>query len=390
MQGRNTIGRRPHRQHGFIITVELLLIVTILVIGSIVGLVAIRDALVKRVESQRSQDVYVSDVNGVTLGKAIGFDEHEAPLVPYIDRTVPPLVPDPAHRNFRALLAIRDDRFTTREPVYYDGANCTGTPCVKGASDEDTDSFGVERLGETGAVSYLYGLQRSPVYAVGASSNQIPGFLYRGTARQCPVEPAAIQSRYLSQRVVSGSPCESFQLGRPGPPDTTCLADLGDACGCPAGTADQGNILSFYAEPIDELLQETVRTLNGTLSPLATVPDVGVGELCCPTGTVLQDDGNLVNTVVYVILEEVIAGLGLDETTQATLVDPLLRPLAGTLSCTVSARLQAAEPVPDPNNPQLNALERFAAPFTVNLPADAGSDGDSWISTPPNGEGIRQ
>ena len=138
------------RQGGFIITVELLLIATILVIGSIVGVIAIRDALVKRIAQQRSQAVLVIDDSGRVLGEALGFDEHEAPLVSYIDRTVPPAAPDPDHRNYRALIGVRDDRFTTREPVYYSGENCTGTPCMKLASDEDTDSIGYDGIAGTG------------------------------------------------------------------------------------------------------------------------------------------------------------------------------------------------------------------------------------------------
>ena len=66
------------RQGGFIITVELLLIATILVIGSIVGVIAIRDALVKRIAQQRSQAVLVIDDGGRVLGEALGFDAEES------------------------------------------------------------------------------------------------------------------------------------------------------------------------------------------------------------------------------------------------------------------------------------------------------------------------
>lgn len=45
----------------------------------------------------------------------------------------------------------------------------------------------------------------------------------------------------------------------------------------------------------------------------------------------------------------------------------------------------AAEPVPGPNDPAANALDRFVAPFSVNTPIDAGTE--SWTSTPPDGEG---
>lgn len=375
----------PHRQGGFVITVELLLITTILVIGSIVGLIAIRDALVKRIAQQRSADVVVIDTNNTVLGKALGFDEHEAPLIAYIDRSVPPLAPDPAHRNYRALIGVRDDRFTSREPVYYSGANCSGSPCIKLSSDEDSDSSGVERVSGSGAVSYLNALQGGPNYAIGASPDGITGYLYRSTPQACPVEVSEIRSRFLSQRVVSGSPCEAYELGQPGEPDTSCLADLGGVCNCPAGTEDQGDILSNYLGPIDALLSTTTAALNTVL--LGAVPSVDVGEVCCPTGTRLRDDGNVINAVVYTLLNNVLDELGLVDGLVGGLVDAILQPLSGTLYCESNARLVSAQSVPSADDPAQNALQRFSAPFEVNLPIDAAADGSSWISTPPDGEG---
>ena len=374
------------RQGGFIITVELLLIATILVIGSIVGVIAIRDALVKRIAQQRSQAVLVIDDSGRVLGEALGFDEHEAPLVSYIDRTVPPAAPDPDHRNYRALIGVRDDRFTTREPVYYSGENCTGTPCMKLASDEDTDSIGYDGIAGTGAVSYLYGVQNSPTYGIGASQGGLRGDLYRSTDQFCPVEVSEIRSRYLSQRVVSGSPCEAFQLGQPGEPETSCLAHLGGVCSCPSGYDDQGDILTRYLGPIDALLTTTTAALNAVL--LGAVPTVDVGEVCCPSGTRVRDDGNLVNAVVYTLLTNVLDDLGLLDGLVGGLLDAILQPLAGELYCETNASLQAAQWVPDPNDSGLNALDRFTPPFVVNLPMDQGPDSDTWISTPPDGEGL--
>ncbi len=198
-------------QGGFIITLELILVSTILVIGTFIGVVALRDVLFKQYVEKQSRDIYVSDSNGLVLGQALSFDQHEAPRIPYIDRLVPPLSPDPAHRNYRALISIRDDRFTTREAVYYDGENCTGTPCIKAPSDEKEDNIGIDNVAATGAVGYLYKSQAGPTYAIGRSPNGITGYLFRDTGNACPISPDAVRSRYMSEKVVTGSPCESLE-----------------------------------------------------------------------------------------------------------------------------------------------------------------------------------
>ena len=81
------ISKRINRQDGFVLTIEALLIFTILGIGLFVGLVALRDAVFKYKLSQQDQDFYVFDSSdpAKVIGKVASFDEHEAPLVPFID-----------------------------------------------------------------------------------------------------------------------------------------------------------------------------------------------------------------------------------------------------------------------------------------------------------------
>lgn len=377
-----TAGSTRHRQAGFIITIELILITTILVIGSIAGIVAIRDALFKRMILQQSQNVTVYDANGVPLGEVLSFDEHEAPLIPYVDRTVPPLSPDPAHRNYRTLIGVRDDRFTSREPVYYAGANCTGTPCIKGISDEASDSRGVSGLANTGAVSYLNALQAGPNYAIGRSPDGIIGYLYRSGPAICPVAAEEIQSRYMSQKVVTGEPCESFSIEGETPADVSCLIDLslvGEPCACSAGYVDQGDVLERNLPAINRLLDTTFGLLSA-LVPVLEKPRIGTA--CCPAGTKLDENEQLVSSVVYTALVTLVSDLGLD-----ALVEPILSPLAGELVCVPDFTVYEALPVSDPGNPGRNALEGLQAPFQVNLPADVDT-ADSWISRPPDGEGL--
>ncbi len=430
------MARGRQSEAGFIITIELILIATILVIGSLVGLVAIRDALVKRIAHRESQQITVYDANGIWLGRAIGFDEHQAPLVPYIDRTVPPESPDPAHLDYRALIGVRDDRFTSREPVYYDGLDCTGTPCIKATSDETADNTGLSGLPATGAVSYLHALQGGPNYAIGASPDGIQGRLYRSTFQACPVAPADIQSRYLSQKVVTGSPCENRTTVVAGGPTTTtttttgqavttaycdnqaapCTATAPETCTCIteptvlASCADGDSQLAVLDAIEADVLQRSSAYLDTLLTlsnpsgnytrflPDVVLTSVDGMDICCPVGSVLGQVG-LVDTAGYLILINELLEAGLPNGQLTFLLEDLGVQVPSTeFSCAGEPapppeveqsiswgglQALAAEPVPDPDDPAANALDRFLAPFRVQLPI--GMAAESWISTPPDG-----
>ncbi|UTW12051.1 hypothetical protein [Marinobacterium rhizophilum] len=364
-------------QGGFIITIELILIITILLIGSMVGIVAVRDALFKYYVSQQSQEAYVSDDAGVVLGKAVGFDEHEAPRIFYIDRT--------QEQNYRALIGIRDDRFTGREPLYYEGNSCQGDPCIKSPSNESADSSGTDGIAGTGAVGYIYGLQGTPTYAVGRAPTGLPGFLYRETPAQCAASPQDIGSRWLSQKVVAGEPCESYTFDVSSEDALLdCLVNPQLSCDCPSGYTAQTDILAQAEGAIGVSYDGLVSDLG---LPGQTPPRPDIGQICCPDDTTLQNDG-LVNTVAYYLVQETLAlvsanlpaGLAQQyEDALALLVTPT------ALQCRVEIALKAAESVASPNDPALNALEGLTPPFRMNLPIDAGAD--SWQRTLPHGEG---
>ncbi|AOE83779.1 hypothetical protein [Pseudomonas sp. TCU-HL1] len=371
-------GRARKAQGGFVITVELLLLITILVLGSLVGIVAIRDALVKRYVSQQSQKAIVVDAQGKALGEAADFDEHDAPRLFYIDRS--------QDRNYRALIGVRDDRFTTREPLYYAGNSCEGDPCIKAVSDESTDNRGVDGISGSGSVSYFNALQGQPNYAVGQGASGLPGALFRETTQSCPIEIADIGSRWVSQKVVAGSPCEAVSLDAIGtePAYSACLVSVPEPCDCPAGYEDEGDVLDNYLPAINALLDTTLVTLNSVLLLTGQQLDpIEVGTLCCPQAMALQES-DLVNAAVYSAITQVLDSARIDQQLRATL-DDLLAPLKSDILCEAFVQLQATEPVADPNDPTQNALEAFTAPFRVNLPAAAG-DG-AWRSVPPTGEG---
>lgn len=195
-----TFHRKP-RQAGFVISLEAVIIATILGIGLIVGIVAVRDALFRKAASIQNMNFYVFDstaTESIAIGKVISFDEHEAPWVPFIDY-------DPLGdgRNHRALIGVRDDRFTSRQPIFYTAAACTGNPCIAEAGEEAPYNFGVDDIATTGAVGYLYALQGLS-YGIGAGDGgAVKGRLYREGLGAC----GPVVSAWDSQRVVSGSPC---------------------------------------------------------------------------------------------------------------------------------------------------------------------------------------
>lgn len=368
-------------QGGFVITLELIIIVSILGFGTLVGIVMIRDALVKHYFAKQSSEVLVADAKGRVIGEAVDFDEHDAPRVVLVDRSL--------ETPSRTLIGVRDDRFTSREAVYYTGTDCTGQPCIKTVSDEATSSRGIDYLHGTGNVSYFNALQGRPNYAVGRGEQGLPGYLFRESELMCPVAAGQLRSRWISQKVVPGEPCESVQLDdeTQSPPFTGCLIDAPiTACSCPASTEDQGDILSLYLPSIEALLDTTVATLNTTLLVTGQqIPPVNIGKICCPIGSDLEED-ELVNGVVYLVLDQLLSTLDLSvfPSVQQT-VNTILAPLAGDIYCSNPVILKAADSVPDPNDPTSNVFGNFTAPFWLNRP---GSGSDEWYSVPPTaGEG---
>ncbi len=364
-------------QGGFVITVELLLLTTILVLGTLVGIVAIRDALVKRYVSQQSQAAIVVDAQGQVLGEAVDFDEHDAPRLFYIDRS--------QASNYRTLIGIRDDRFTSREPLYYAGNSCEGDPCIKSTSDESTDNTGVDGLSGSGSVSYFNALQGQPNYAVGRGSSGLPGALFRETAQACPLEPEAIGSRWVSQAVVQGTPCEALSLDQSStePSYNECLVSSLEPCACPESYDDEGDVLASYLPQINNQIEATLASINLLLPPGQRLDPIEVGTLCCPQATNLQT-AELVDAAVFVAITQVLKESNVNESAKPV-INEILAPLQGEILCEAFVQLKSVESVAAPGDPEQNALEAFSAPFRVNLPADAGAN--SWRSTPPRGEG---
>lgn len=389
---------KKHYQQGYILTIELILIITILIIGSIGGVILVRDALIKRHQTKVDNQITVVDANNRPLGIAVSFDEHQAPLIFYTDRG--------ANNTYRALIGIRDDRFTSREAVYYDAPNCQGNPCLKGLSDEATDSQGVSKLNNTGNVSYINALQQGPNYAIGQLGNTVIGQLLRSTPQQCPANSEQILSRYVSQKVVTGSPCENFEIDKQ-PADSSCLVgvtalgrplvgtdgrELAVSCDtCQTGYESQGDILDLYLPEVESLLKDALKALKFVGVAVGANFDIELGTICCPEGTRLEEDENIVETLVFTILQTTFELAGIDLVNNLIISETLsligIEP--GITYCKTSLNLVNAEQVINITTGE-PALSSLTPPFKVLLPVHSGQNSTTWIHTPPKGEGERQ
>ncbi len=197
------------RESGYVITTTMVVIFSVVFVGLFFGFSLVKNAWFKKVAFEKSVEVYVRDQNDVVLGKAVDFDEHEAPLIPFVDYDVPAGSDD----NYRVLVGIRDDRFTSREKIYYTSNNCTiGGGNVACMFDPSTETSGnatinsedVDMITGTGGVSYQVATQGAINYAIGSSNGGLPGRLYRQSQTVCDTETAKdISSYWMSQSVVA-------------------------------------------------------------------------------------------------------------------------------------------------------------------------------------------
>jgi hypothetical protein len=166
--------RRRGHSTGFIITLELILIFTILAIGSLVGVIAVRNALFQFYTAKAQFDVVIGDSNDPqVLVKPVNYDLCEAPQI---------LCKDPELGLF-ALVGIRPERFVSRDRVYFTAAGCTGTPYVATPGDA---SLPVGYLNALQGVSYAVGPPADfPACTLGVNCTSV-GNLYRNISLTPP------------------------------------------------------------------------------------------------------------------------------------------------------------------------------------------------------------
>lgn len=230
----HSAARTGKKQGGFILSVEAILVISILGIGLLVGITAVRNALFIRNAYRDHTRFLVFDDESVFIGEAVAFDEYDTPLVPFVDYDYGG-APD-AYPNYRTLIGVRPHRFTSRQPVFYttDGCAppadmqvCLAMPdssraavIVQGALQQ----AGVDHIHYS--TSYLSQMQEgAPLYGLGYEAvdggQVVGGILYRSVGDSCG--GATIESVWISE--APGSTIESicFDVASQ-PADATFLA----------------------------------------------------------------------------------------------------------------------------------------------------------------------
>ncbi|MEO8383336.1 MAG: hypothetical protein ABI779_27015 [Acidobacteriota bacterium] len=173
---------------GFILTLELLVLLSIFGVVIVFALALAQRYFVQSVADPFGRTVFIYDStqpmgSSVLVGRAVGFNPFESPLIVY--RIPAPSAP------VAALLAVRPANFTTRQSVYYAGAACTGATYLLDPTNPTA--------GTVGEVSELYAAQGT-AFAIGtdgASRN----VLFRSTPGASPASTP--QSRWVSERYVN-------------------------------------------------------------------------------------------------------------------------------------------------------------------------------------------
>jgi len=253
--------RQQGYQRGFILSIEAVLLFTIVGIGLMVGLSVLRDALIKYHFSQQDGRFFVADSSDppIMIGNVAGFDEHDAPLVVFVDYHDDIDNPLPGASNFRTLVGVRDNRLTTRQALFYADVACTGPiVCVASAGSEAAHDLVATLSGTTGGISYLNALQGGgPSYAIGRDLGQsaTQDLLYRSTPTQCDVELVAM---WVSQTIASAvtDSCIPLSPGISG--SDLSLFQLAEPVLRPGGTANvlQGLVAPYFINMIGNPLQE--------------------------------------------------------------------------------------------------------------------------------------
>ncbi len=183
--------RRRRRDSGFVISLTLILVFTILVIGSVVIFNILRSALIVRYETGLIQD---SAMSPAVVGKAVSYDLCEAPQILCRDTGLTPadtMTPGPTEGLF-AVLAVRPDRFVSRDRIYYTGADClipAGETAyiAPPAAAATVPVLPVGYLNALEGVSYGVGAPRGWDFATMSPTG--PGLLYRSADGAVPATP---------------------------------------------------------------------------------------------------------------------------------------------------------------------------------------------------------
>jgi hypothetical protein len=232
--------RRKKASGGFILTLELLLLVSIFSVVVVFALVLVQQHFVRSVSDPFGRTIFIYDStppkgSSKLVGRAVGFNPLEAPQIVY-------RIPDPAE-PLAALLGVRPAHFTTRTTVFYDNAGCTGGSWMLDPTNA--------AAGASGEVSDLYALQGT-AFAIGLSGGN-QNVLFRSTPGAPP--GAMPQSRWISERYgASCQPVAPDPLLQAALIPSTAVADMSAVYAPPYWTPDavSGTPLSAATAPKKE------------------------------------------------------------------------------------------------------------------------------------------
>ena len=253
-------GYRINRCAGFVVTTTLTVVFSLVVVGLIVGIGPIVSALYKKKLFEDSVDVYViydEDNNPATqnsvLGKAVDLDHTETPLIPFVDYGVAG-----TEKNYRVLIGVRDDRFTSANRVYYTSEDCYQGPARAGETAPHFACIFIPGFIEQDhRLSFQTAVQASGRtemnYAVGRNQQQPtgqPGELLRqmtdseaislsapGNSASCPINPfnrVELKSYWKSDSLTPIDSCvrQSFEVTTEEVPRIFCKSTPGNGSNC--------------------------------------------------------------------------------------------------------------------------------------------------------------
>lgn len=278
----STTNRNYRHQSGFILSMEAVLLFTILGIGLFLGMSILRNSLIKYYFNQVNTRFFVADstpTSRIMIGDVVGFDEHETPLVVFTDydsasNDLPGAL---TTNNYRTLIGIRDDRFTTRQPLLYSDAACGIPACISGrgselANDLIVDSAkNISSITIPGAISYLNAMQGdyAPVYAVGRILPGTIDYLYRSTGTACAVP---LLSMWVSQTVGTTNAESCIAVSISGSSNLANF-EIAETVKMPTGTSNVLETLKapFLLNAIENPLVEFTQTTPVNESTLTTM-----------------------------------------------------------------------------------------------------------------------
>ena len=215
---------KKNKSAGFIVSVEFLLVLTLVVLPIMIGLFLVGRKVVllylnyvAAVEQPLSRPVvWDSSATAKVVGPVIGYDEFASPLVLYRDATYDP------DWSPGVLLGVRPNRFTGVSKVYYTDNACGTVAYVKSPSA----ALAAAAAGGWPSVGFLYQLQ-GVNYAVGDGN-----ILYSGDGTGVTV--GTISSVWTSQNTDDASPatggtaCDTTGGSEDDLVAATLVADLDD------------------------------------------------------------------------------------------------------------------------------------------------------------------